>query len=55
MNGNWLLNFASGVASLTFASNAAPTVPVPAAVWLLASGVAGLFGVSRRRRVALAA
>jgi hypothetical protein len=28
----------------------APTVPVPAAAWLLGSGLAGLAGVARRRR-----
>jgi hypothetical protein len=33
----------------------APAVPVPAAVWLLGSGLMGLVGIGRRRRVALAA
>jgi hypothetical protein len=32
----------------------APTTPLPAAVWLLGSGLVGLFGVSRRRTVAAA-
>ena len=50
--GKWTLAFVNGVASLNFVSDSTPTVPVPAAVWLLASGVAGLFGVSRRKRVA---
>lgn len=50
--GNWTLNFLSGVASLTYVAGVTPPVPVPAAVWLLASGVAGLFGVSRRRKQA---
>jgi hypothetical protein len=37
--------------NVTFAGNAAP-VPLPAAVWLLGSGLMGLFGVSRRRAAA---
>jgi hypothetical protein len=35
--------------TLTFAGNTASTVPLPAAVWLLGSGLLGLLGVSRRR------
>lgn len=31
---------------------AAPTVPVPAAAWLMGSGLAGLAGLGRRRKVA---
>jgi hypothetical protein len=50
--GNWTLSFLNGVAGLTYVSAVTPPVPVPAAVWLLASGVAGLFGVSRRRKQA---
>jgi hypothetical protein len=50
--GNWTLSFLNGVASLTYVAGVTPPVPVPAAVWLLASGVAGLFGVSRRRKQA---
>ena len=34
-------------AGLSFTPNT--TVPLPAAVWLLGSGLLGLFGVSRRR------
>jgi hypothetical protein len=50
--GNWTLSFLNGVAGLSYVSAVTPPVPVPAAVWLLASGVAGLFGVSRRRKQA---
>jgi hypothetical protein len=38
--------------NITF--NSPSNVPVPAAVWLLGSGLAGLLGVSRRRRLAVA-
>lgn len=34
---------------LTFSGNAGAAVPLPAAVWLLGSGLLGLAGVSRRR------
>jgi hypothetical protein len=37
--------------NVSFAGNTAP-VPLPAAVWLLGSGLLGLFGVSRRRAAA---
>jgi len=39
--------FNSGV--FTFTSNNTSAVPLPAAVWLLGSGLAGLIGVGRRR------
>ncbi len=45
-DGSWTLNFDDGVASLTY--SAAP-VPVPAAVWLFGSALAGIAGVARRR------
>jgi len=35
--------------TLTIASAGAPSVPVPAAIWLLGSGLMGFFGVARRR------
>jgi len=41
--GTWTLNLAGNSATFT-------TVPVPAAVWLLASGLLGLGAVSRRRK-----
>lgn len=37
--------------TLTFANNVTP-IPVPAAVWLLGSGLVGLVGVARRRKLA---
>jgi hypothetical protein len=37
----------------TFTSNNVSAVPLPAAVWLLGSGLAGLVGVGRRRRSAV--
>jgi hypothetical protein len=55
-NGNTLLSYSLGQASLsadgsllTFTGNPATTVPLPAAVWLLGSGLLGLAGVGRRR------
>jgi hypothetical protein len=38
-----------GADVLTFTGNAGSAVPLPAAVWLLGSGLLGLAGVSRRR------
>jgi hypothetical protein len=35
-------------------SGSGTTVPLPAAIWLLGSGVLGLFGIGRRRSVAVA-
>jgi len=35
--------------TLTFTGNAGSTVPLPAAVWLLGSGLLGLLGIGRRR------
>jgi hypothetical protein len=40
--------------TLTFAANGGAPVPLPAAVWLLGSGLMGLVGVSRRRKAAVA-
>lgn len=40
----WNLNFDGTAASLTYAP-----VPLPAAVWLLGSGLLGLFGIGRRK------
>jgi hypothetical protein len=49
----WSFDIANGVGSLTYTTNpAGPVVPVPAAVWLLGSGLIGLMGVARRRNAA---
>jgi len=48
--GDWALNLATG--GLTFATPTASEVPVPAAAWLLVSGLAGLGTVARRRKQA---
>lgn len=49
--GTWALNLATG--ALTFSSlEDTPEVPVPAAAWLLVSGLAGLGTVARRRKQA---
>lgn len=47
--GKWLLSYAAGgTAGLTYTAAAAP-VPLPAAVWMLLSGVAGFLGLGRRK------
>jgi hypothetical protein len=50
-NGFWFLS-SSGQLTYNIASAAAP-VPLPAAVWLLGSGLLGLIGVGRRRSAAV--
>ena len=45
--GTWKLDFVAGNAALTYTATSA--VPIPAAVWLLGSGLIGLIGVARRR------
>lgn len=50
-NGTWSLS-ASGDLTYTIAG-AASAVPLPAAIWLLGSGLLGLAGVSRRKKAAL--
>lgn len=42
--GTWRLAFEGGVASLVYSA-----VPLPAAFWLLGSGLIGLFGIGRRK------
>lgn len=52
VNGNAMWNLASD-GTLTYSAPAAVSaVPVPAAVWLLGSGLIGMVGVARRRKVA---
>lgn len=46
VGGTWLLDFANGQASLSYSVSA---VPLPAAFWLLGSGLLGMMGVSRRK------
>lgn len=46
VGGSWLLDFAGGQASLSYSVSA---VPLPAAFWLLGSGLLGMMGVSRRK------
>jgi len=46
------MSFSGGVLTFTSNNTGAP-VPLPAAVWLLGSGLAGLVGVGRRRRSAV--
>lgn len=43
-------NISIDIVSLTTVIEVVPTVPAPAAVWLLGSGLAGLVGVASRRR-----
>lgn len=40
----------SEIFNVTITADAAPAVPVPAAVWLFGSGLLGLVGVARRRK-----
>jgi hypothetical protein len=44
------LNGANSVTSWTGTADGIAVVPVPAAVWLLGSGLVGLFGISKRKR-----
>jgi hypothetical protein len=47
LGGDWLLSFANNTASLSYSP-----IPLPAAAWLLLSGIAGLVGVARRKTAA---
>lgn len=57
---NTLQSYILGTASLdvngnlTLTGNTTSAVPLPAAVWLFGSGLMGLVGVSRRRKIAVA-
>jgi len=54
LGGEWTLAFAGNQAALTYSAGA-PVVPLPAAVWLLGSGLLGLVGIARRKAAAVAA
>lgn len=47
--GQWVVDGALGKVSYVGTGGPGPVVPVPAAVWLLGSGLLGLVGVARRR------
>ncbi|VAW14734.1 hypothetical protein MNBD_BACTEROID05-118 [hydrothermal vent metagenome] len=49
VNGNYFNNFFYGDALLTITDT--NTVPIPAAVWLFGSGLIGLVGFARRKKV----
>ncbi len=48
------LNYGSALFGLEFATGVVSAVPLPAAAWLMGSGLLGLLGVARRRRTSLA-
>jgi hypothetical protein len=50
--GSVALNATTGTLTFTGNGPGAPSVPLPAAVWLFGSGLMGLVGVSRRRKAA---
>lgn len=52
--GTWSLTYVGGQASLAYTGGGAPpAVPVPAAIWLLGSGLLGLVGIGRRKAAAM--
>jgi hypothetical protein len=52
---SWQLNGGTGALSNTRLFGSDFVVPLPAAVWLFGSGLLGLLGIARRRRVEVAA
>jgi hypothetical protein len=51
LTGTFKLNLTTNVdGSTTIKSAAAPAVPIPAAAWLLGSGLMGLVGLRRRNK-----
>lgn len=51
--GQWDLSInGSGVGSLTYTANTVSAVPVPAAAWMMLSGLMGVLSVTRRKKAA---
>jgi hypothetical protein len=51
-NGDYTLTLNSNGPAFSFSSSATAVVPIPAAVWLFGSGLLGLVGIARRKKIA---